>query len=108
MSSGPASYWVLILAVAVLTAVLMASGPVRRGGRDLPPRFSAVVALLAAPLMAALVVTSLFADGREFQVSADAAGVGVAGLLLWRRVPVIVAVVVAAGTTAALRLVGLP
>ena len=102
------NYWVLILAMAVLTALIKAAGPVLLGGRELPPRFGAVVALLAAPLMAALVVTSLFADGRHLQVGASAAGVALAGVLLWFRVPVIVAVVVAAGTTAGLRLLGLP
>ena len=51
-------------------------------------------------LLAALVVTSTFADGRHLQVDASTAGVAVAGVLIWRRHSIVLAVVVAAAVTA--------
>ncbi|WP_205471396.1 AzlD domain-containing protein [Nocardioides sp. SYSU D00038] len=100
--------WVLIGVVAVLTVVLRALGPVVLGGRDLPSRFDGVIVLLAGPLLAALVVASALAEGRQLQVDSSTAGVAVGGVLLWRDVHVVVAVVVAAAVTAGLRAVGLP
>ena len=62
--------------------------------------------LLGAALLAALVVTNALADGDRLHVGADTAGVAVAGLLLWRRVHLLVAVVAAAVVTAGLRSLG--
>jgi hypothetical protein len=77
------------------------------GARPLPPPVLRVVALLAAPLVGALVVTTALADGTRLHVGADTAGVLVAGVLLLRRVPVLAAVLVAVVTTALLRASGL-
>lgn len=102
------SGWLLIAGVALLTAAIKAAGPVVLGGRELPARFTRVVGLLAAPLMAALVVTSALADGRHLQVDAATAGVVVAGVLFWRGSPVIVGVLAAVVVTAGLRALGAP
>lgn len=48
--------WVAIVAVALASAAIKAAGPVLVGGRELPPRANAVIALLAPALLAALVV----------------------------------------------------
>jgi branched-subunit amino acid transport protein len=61
---------------------------------------------LAPALLAALVVTSLFADGRELGVGADSVGVLAGGVLLWRGRSLVLAVLVAVVVTAALRAVG--
>ena len=55
----------LVLACAVITAGIKATGPVALGGRDLPLWFSGVVAMMAPALFAALVVTQALADGRR-------------------------------------------
>src|SRR5215216_3100727 len=49
--------WITIVAVALASAAIKAAGPMLVGGRDLPPRAAAIVALLAPALLAALVVT---------------------------------------------------
>ena len=59
--------WVTIIAVALANAAIKAAGPVLVGGRDLPPRVVAVIALLAPALLAALVVTETFGEERHLQ-----------------------------------------
>jgi branched-subunit amino acid transport protein len=97
--------WALVAACALITAAIKAAGPVALGGRELPATFTRVIALLAPALLAALVVTSALADGRHLAAGADTAGVAVAGVVLWRGAPLVLAVVVAAGVTALLRAV---
>ena len=100
------TFWILIAVVAVLTAAIKAVGPVLLGGRALPPRFNGVIVVMPAAVLAALVVTSALADGDRLAVDATTVGVGVGGLLLWKRAPVLVAVLAAAVVTALLRAVG--
>ena len=104
MSTGSAL--LLVGACAVVTAVEKGIGPVALGGRTLPPWFTAVVALLAPALFAALVVTQALADGRELAIGADTAGVALAGVAAWRGASVVVVVAVAAVTAALLRALG--
>lgn len=101
MSTG--SVWTLIGACALITAVLKGLGPLALGGRDLPPWFASVVALMAPALFSALVVTQALADGRELSVGADTAGVALAGAAAWRGASVIAVVAIAAVTAAGLR-----
>ena len=98
--------WVLIGACAAITAAIKAAGPLALGGRELPGWFSSIVAMMAPALFAALVVTQALADGRDWAVGADTAGVALAGLAAWRGASVIVVVGIAAGVTAGLRAVG--
>ena len=95
--------WLVILGLAVTTAVVKAAGPVVFGGRTPGPTFLAVVAMMAPALLAALVVTSLFSDGSRLSVGADTVGVALAGLLLWRGRSLVLAVLVAVVVTAVLR-----
>lgn len=99
------TFWLTIGLVAVVCFAIKAAGPVALGGRDLPPRFQGVIQLLAPALLAALVVTSALADGDRLSVGADTAGVGVAGVAMWRGASVLVGVAIAAGVTAGLRAV---
>jgi len=98
-----ATTWTLIAACAVITAAIKAVGPVALGGRELPSWFSSIVAMMAPALFAALVVTQALADGRDWAVGADTAGVALAGVAAWRGASVIVVVAIAATTTAVLR-----
>jgi branched-subunit amino acid transport protein len=95
--------WGLIAGLMVTTAVVKATGPVALGGRQLPNWFSVVIRSIAPALLAALVVTSALANGDEWAIGADTAGVAVGGVFLLRDASVIVAVVVAAVVTAGLR-----
>ena len=99
--------WLVVALCAAATAVTKGLGPALTGGRDLPAPAIRVVGLLGSALVSALVVTNALADGDRLAVGADTAGVLVAGLLLWRRASLIVAVLAAAAVTAGLRAAGL-
>ncbi len=101
-----ATMWWAIVLCAVVTFACKGIGPAVTGSRELPAPAVRVVALLAAGLLSALVVTSALADGDRLHVGADTAGVGVAGVLAWRRAHVLVVVLAAAVVTATLRALG--
>ena len=77
--------------------------PCPLGGRELPERFTGVIALMAPALLAALVVTAVLADADEWAIGADTAGVAAGGLVAWRTESIIGCVLVAAAVTAGLR-----
>jgi uncharacterized membrane protein len=95
--------WATIVALAGITAAIRVAGPVALGGRELPPRLMAVIALLAPALLAALVLTETFADGSTLEVDERALGVGAAGLTLVARGSLLLAVTLAAVVTALAR-----
>jgi branched-subunit amino acid transport protein len=97
--------WVTIAALAAVTVAIKAAGPLAVGGRELPPAALAVIALLAPALLAALVLTDTFADGKDLTVDARAAGLACAGGAVLLRAPLLVTVLVAAVGTAAVRAV---
>jgi branched chain amino acid efflux pump len=96
--------WITIAALAAITALIKASGPVVLGGRELPPRANAVIGLLPAALLAALVVTETFgeADG-GITFDARAAGLAAAGIAVIARQSLIVVVLAAAVAAAMVR-----
>ncbi len=95
--------WLLIAGCVAGTVVVKAAGPVLLGGRELPAAMIRVVALMAPALLAALVVTAAFADGRHLHVGAETVGMLAGGALLWRGKSVVLAVLVAVLVTAGLR-----
>jgi branched-subunit amino acid transport protein len=98
--------WIAIALLTVGTVVIKAAGPVALGGRDLPPRASAVVARLAPSLLAALVVVDTFGGtDRTLAIDETAAGLLAAAAALAARLPVFVVVAIAAAVTAGLRAV---
>lgn len=90
--------------LVVMTALIRAAGPVALGGRELPARVTAVVALLAPALLAALVITETFggADG-EFTVDERVLGLVGAGGVLALRGGILLAMAVAMAVTAGSR-----
>jgi branched-subunit amino acid transport protein len=98
--------WIAVAAIGVATIALKAAGPVLAGGRELPGPFARVVPLLAPALLAALVATQTFGDGRHLVIDERAAGLSAAAVAVALRAPVLVTVGVAAGVTAALRALG--
>jgi uncharacterized membrane protein len=95
--------WITIVAVALASAAIKAAGPVLVGGRELPPRAVGVIALLAPALLSALVITETFGEERHLVLDERAIGVAVAATALALRAPVLVAVALAAATTALVR-----
>ena len=98
--------WVAILAVTLASAAIKAAGPMLVGGRELPPRANAVIALLAPALLAALVVTETFGDDGHLVLDERALEIGVAAVALVLRAPVLLAVALAVLVTALARLFG--
>lgn len=96
--------WITIAVLAVGTVAIKSFGPLTLGGRDLPPRLAGVVALLAPSLLAALVVVdTLGGEDGTLAIDEKAAGLLAAAGALAARLPVIVAVLIAAAVTAGLR-----
>ena len=95
--------WVTIIAVALASAAIKAAGPVLVGGRELPPRAIAIIALLAPALLSALVVTETFGENQHLVLDERAMGVTVAAVALLLRVPMLLAVALAVVTAALAR-----
>jgi hypothetical protein len=95
--------WITVGVVGALTIAFKALGPVALGGRNLPPRLLGVVELLAPTLLAALVVTQVFAGDRELVIDARAVGLAAAIAALALRAPILVVIVTAAVATALAR-----
>jgi branched-subunit amino acid transport protein len=98
--------WALIAVVGACTILLKSLGPLAIGGRELPRPVRGVVALLAPTLLAALIVTQAFADGRRLVLDARAVGLGVALVAVALRAPVLVVVAVATAAAALTRALG--
>ena len=98
--------WLLVTLTGASAVLLKSAGPVLLGGRALPERFGGVVALLAPALLAALIATQTLGDGKSLVIDERVAGLAAAALALWRRAPVLVAVIVAAVVTGGLRALG--
>jgi hypothetical protein len=67
------------------------------------PLVRSAATLLPVALLAALVMVQVFAHGRDLTVDARAASLAAGAICLWRRLPFLVVVVVAAATAAAIR-----
>lgn len=93
----------VLLLLGGVTYALKAAGPVVLGNRTLPDPVDHVMALVPAPLLAALVAVSVAVDGGRLVLDARAVGVAVAGLVLARGGGFIATVLAAAVTTAVLR-----
>lgn len=95
---------IVLIVMTIGTFALKSAGPLVLGDRPLPVRVQQIVDLLPAALLAALAVVSTVGDGRAIVVDARLAGLVVAGLLLWRRLPFVVVIVAASAATALVRL----
>lgn len=93
----------VLLGLSAGTYALKAAGPLVLGGRSLPPVLDRVAVHLPAALLAALVVVSTVADGRDLVLDARIVGVAVAGVALRLRAPFAVVVLAAVAATALVR-----
>jgi len=95
--------WATLLALAAGTYALKALGPLVLGDREPSPRTARLLALLAVPLLAALIVVQTVGDGERLVLDARVPALAVAGVCVWRGAPFLVTVVAAAVVAAALR-----
>jgi branched-subunit amino acid transport protein len=100
--------WAAVLALGAGTYLLRLSGIVLRDRLTVPERVERYLDLGATALLVALVaISTLTADG-GFAGWARPVGVLVGAVAAWRRVPFVLVVVLAAGATAGLRMLGVP
>jgi branched-subunit amino acid transport protein len=100
--------WTAVLTLGVGTYLLRVVGIVLRDRLSMPERVERYLDLAATALLVALVATWTFTEDSGFAGWARPAGVLVGAVAAWRRVPFVLVVVLAAGTTAGLRLLGVP
>ncbi len=98
--------WTLVLSLAAGAYAFKALGFFVLGRRSLPPALERCLALIPAAVVSALVVKDTFSTGQSLVLDARAVGVAVAAIAVWRRVPFVVVIVIAAGVTAAVRALG--
>jgi len=97
--------WIVVLAVGAGTVVLKAVGPVGVANKELPPRVSELLSMVAPAILAALVVAETFAQGRRLVVDARIAGVAAGAIAAFLRAPLWVVILVGAAATAGARAV---
>ena len=97
--------WAALLAIAAGSYALKAAGPLLLGDRKLSPRVARALALLAVPLLAALIVVQTLGPGEDIEIDARVPALGAAAICVWRGAPFLVTVVVAAVVAAGLRAV---
>lgn len=95
--------WAAILLLAAGVYATKALGPALLAGRPLPGGAERALALVAVPLLAALVLVQTVTDGRHYVVDARLPAVLVAIAAVRLRAPFLVVVVFAAATCALLR-----
>jgi len=96
----------VVLVLAAGTYGIRFAGPQLRNRITVPKRVQMLLSMAATALLLALVAVNAFVPGGKFGGWALIAGVAVGGVAAWRKVPFVLVVVLAAGTTAVLRLFG--
>lgn len=97
--------WEALLILAAGSYALKAAGPLALGSREPSPNTARILALVAVPLLAALIVVQTVSDGRELVLDARLPALAAAGLCVWRQAPFLVTVLVAGAVAAACRAV---
>ncbi|MEJ3654770.1 AzlD domain-containing protein [Actinomycetes bacterium KLBMP 9759] len=100
--------WPAVLALAAGTYLMRLAGIVLRDRMTVPERVERYIDLGATAMLVALVAVAALTDGGGFAGWARPAGVAVGAFAAWRKVPFVLVVALAAGTTAVLRFVGVP
>ena len=98
--------WAAVLSLAGGTYLIRLSGLLLRGRVSVPARVERYLDLGATALLVALVALSTFTQDGGFAGWARPLGVLVGAVAAWRKVPFVLVVIMAAATTALLRLAG--
>lgn len=97
--------WFVVVVLGGWAYACKAAGFVALGRRPLPAVVERCLALIPAAVVSALVVKDTLSTGQQLVVDARLAGVAVAVVAVWRHAPFVAVVVLAAATTALVRLV---
>ncbi|AEA25774.1 branched-chain amino acid transport [Pseudonocardia dioxanivorans CB1190] len=100
--------WLAIAVLGAGTYLVRLAGLLLRGRVTVPERLQRLLDLGAAALLVALAATAALTQGDGFAGWARPAGVAVAGVAALLKAPFVLVVVLAAATTAGLRLAGVP
>lgn len=95
--------WALVIWLSVGAYAFKMIGFVIFGSRKLPLALSRCLVLIPAALLAALVFNSSFTSGQSYAFDERAIGLGVAIIAAWRKLPLIIVVILGAATTAFMR-----
>jgi branched-subunit amino acid transport protein len=98
--------WAAVLTLAGGTYLIRLTGLLLRGRVNVPDGVERYLDLGATALLIALVAVSTFTQDGGFAGWARPLGVVVGAAAAWWKVPFVLVVILAAGTTALLRLVG--
>lgn len=95
--------WTVVGLLALGVYGQRALGAVAMDSTRLDPRLQHVLTALPLAIISAVIALQAFTTDRAVAVDARAAGLAVAALCAWRRLPLLVTVLAAAAATAALR-----
>ncbi|MSO59199.1 MAG: AzlD domain-containing protein [Ilumatobacteraceae bacterium] len=96
------SWWLIIL-LAIGAYGFKALGVVLLGGRQLSPVLQRCLVLIPAALLGALIAKDTFTTAQKFSVDARLAGLIVAIGATWKKVPLVLVIVLGVGSTALVR-----
>ncbi len=96
--------WTFVLSLAACTYGLKLLGAVIIGQREMPLVVQRCLLLIPAALLAGLIAKDTFTTGQSYAIDARAAGLAIAVLTSWRKLPFVVVIVEGVGTTAVIRL----
>ena len=96
--------WTLVFALSGAAYGLKLLGAVIVGQRSVPPVVERCLLHIPAALLAGLIAKDTFTTGQSIGIDARAAGLVVAALATWRKLPFAVIIVLGVGTTALIRL----
>jgi branched-subunit amino acid transport protein len=97
--------WAVVIGLSVGAYLLKALGLVVIGDRKFPPRYEGVIALVPAAVLCALIMKDTFTNGQELVIDARMAGVSLAVVGVWCRVPLWLVIVASCAATALVRAV---
>ena len=95
--------WTFILLLAACAYGLKVLGVVVIGQREMPLALQRCLLLIPAALLAGLIAKDTFPPGQSYAIDARAAGLAVAILATWRKLPFAVVIIAGIGTTALIR-----
>lgn len=96
--------WALVFALSGAAYGLKLLGAVIIGQRTMPAVVERCLLLIPAALLAGLIAKDTFTIGQTIGIDARAAGLAVAALATWRKLPFAVIILAGVGTTALIRL----
>ena len=95
--------WVIVIVMAVATTIIKSAGPLLLGGREVHPRLERLIELTVPVMLAAVIVHQTFTANGEYAFDARAVGLLTAGAAMLAKLPLLLVLFLAAGSTAAVR-----